>query len=97
MTMIKPPPSSIDPGTPPVVAVSTRIEARREGLLARLKKEHPEVFVEQLHLRGGTIERAYWHFGYVMALADVLRLLGAVDDGDAEQTRTSGKGGSCTN
>lgn len=28
----------------------------------------------QAHLDEGTAERAYWHFGYMMALRDVLRL-----------------------
>lgn len=30
---------------------------------------------EQMHLCEGTPERVYWHFGYAVALKDVLRLL----------------------
>jgi hypothetical protein len=28
---------------------------------------------EQRHLEAGTIEREYWHYGYLMALRDVLK------------------------
>jgi hypothetical protein len=31
---------------------------------------------EQRHLREGTPERTYWHYGYASALKDVLTLLG---------------------
>jgi hypothetical protein len=30
---------------------------------------------EQLHTTEGTSERIYWHYGYMVALCDVLRLL----------------------
>jgi hypothetical protein len=33
-------------------------------------------FAEQRHLDPGTIERAYWHHGYLAALRDVLALTG---------------------
>ncbi len=29
---------------------------------------------QQRHLDEGTVERAYWHYGYMVALRDVLRL-----------------------
>jgi hypothetical protein len=31
--------------------------------------------VEQKHCKEGTVERTYWHYGYMMALRDVLDLL----------------------
>jgi hypothetical protein len=49
-----------------------RVEERRAGIVAWLDTAHPEVFSEQLHVREGTSERAYWHHGYAMALADLL-------------------------
>ncbi len=85
--MIKPPTRqtvATDPQSP-LDAVVSRAQARRAGILGWLNREHPEVFEEQLHIRSGTSERAYWHHGYMMALADVLRALGASDD-DAERT-----------
>ena len=56
-----------------------QLKGRHDGLLKRLDKEHPEVFTEQRHVHKGTSERAYWHHGYMMALSDVLRALGAHD------------------
>lgn len=53
---------------------------RRDRLLEWLDKEHPEVFTEQRHLHKGTSERVYWHHGYMMALSDVLRAIGAPDE-----------------
>lgn len=38
-----------------------------------LSKDHPEIFHEQKHLDAGTIERAYWHYGYMAALRDIER------------------------
>lgn len=35
----------------------------------------PHVTVEQKHLDEGSAERAYWHYGYMVALRDVLNLL----------------------
>lgn len=50
--------------------------AQRERVLSEwLKKNHPEVVAEQKHLDEGSVERAYWHYGYMVALRDVMRLL----------------------
>lgn len=38
---------------------------------------------EQRHLEVGATERVYWHYGYMMALKDVLKRL----DGDVESKR----------
>lgn len=35
----------------------------------------PSCFSEQKHLNDGTTERAYWHYGYMVALSDALRIL----------------------
>lgn len=40
-----------------------------------LKERHPEVFADQTHLDEGTQERAYWHYGRLLALRDVIRAL----------------------
>ncbi len=36
----------------------------------------PEITKDQKHLDSCTSERAYWHYGYMIALRDVLRLIG---------------------
>ena len=53
----------------------SRIIKRKDALRDWLARDHPECG-EQRHLDGGTTERAYWHYGYMMALKDVLRLDG---------------------
>lgn len=40
-----------------------------------LGKNHPEVFNDQKHLDHGTVERAYWHYGYMVALRNILKLM----------------------
>ena len=55
--------------------VLERLSTRRDGLLDWLRKDHPECGDEQKHLDEGSIERAYWHYGYMVALGDTLRLL----------------------
>lgn len=49
---------------------------RADGIEEWLRTTAPECFQEQSHLTEGTRERAYWHYGYMVALRDALRLLG---------------------
>lgn len=42
-------------------------------LMDWLNENAPYAQTDQRHLDEGTVERAYWHYGYAMALADVLR------------------------
>ena len=58
------------------------VEQRIVATQSWLSKNAPEVEVEQRHLDEGTQERAYWHFGYLMALRDIARLAGS-DEGTA--------------
>lgn len=53
----------------------TKLKIRKDGLREFLKKDHPEIFDEQKHLDDGTPERTYWHYGYYVALGDVLNLM----------------------
>ena len=48
---------------------------RTKGINEWLKSVHPSCFIEQEHLNEGTTERAYWHYGYMVALSDALRIL----------------------
>jgi len=52
-------------------AIRRRIEGMREWLI----ENAPECFDEQLHVVEGTRERAYWHYGYMVALRDLEALL----------------------
>lgn len=57
-----------------------RIRRRIEALEAHLREHGIDVFAEQRHLDPGTSERAYWHYGYLVALRDVLGLLPRGDE-----------------
>ena len=54
-----------------ISAVQNRVRELDEWL----RKNAPESLVEQEHLNEGTQERVYWHYGYMIALRDVLRFL----------------------
>lgn len=51
------------------------LKRRRDELVAWLKREDPACFSQQKHLDEGTGERVYWHYGYLTAVRDTLRLL----------------------
>ena len=48
---------------------------RTKGIKKWLMEVRPSCFAEQKHLNEGTAERAYWHYGYMVALSDALRIL----------------------
>ncbi len=50
--------------------IAIRIKTIKDWLML----EHPDIFHEQKHLDEGTTERAYWHYGYLVALKDILNL-----------------------
>ena len=47
------------------------IERRIGSLAAWLARHAPFCVREQAHLDDGTRERAYWHYGYLVAMADM--------------------------
>ena len=51
------------------------IYQRMDGMLQWLRENHPEVFDDQKHLDEGSAERAYWHYGYAVALRDAFAKL----------------------
>ncbi len=55
---------------------ATKLESRRDKIARWLARSGPECGEEQRHLDEGSEERTYWHFGYLMAIKDVLALLG---------------------
>jgi len=54
--------------------MSSPIDRRIHELTEWLREHHPEIAEEQKHLDTGTEPRAYWHYGYLMALKDVQQL-----------------------
>ena len=62
-----------------------KMDGRIKGMSEWLKKEYPHVFKEQKHLdvgnkdnevyRNDCVERVYWHYGYLVALRDIKKLL----------------------
>lgn len=51
------------------------LNKRADGIQKWLKKEKAECQHDQFHLIEGTTERVYWHYGYMVALIDVLNLI----------------------
>jgi hypothetical protein len=64
-------------GTPQVDAVPdiARFAERAIEQFRWLKENGGACFDEQLHLNEGSQERTYWHYGYMVALSDVLCFL----------------------
>jgi hypothetical protein len=63
----------------PQLSADGLIQRRIEGLETWLKENCPECVEEQRHLDEGTVERQYWHYGYLVALRDMKKLLGLDD------------------
>lgn len=61
-----------------------KLQHRYDAMVRWLQEDHPEVS-QQKHLNAGSVEQAYWHYGYAIALRDVLTLLQKEDEepGDA--------------
>lgn len=67
------------PLAPGQVAQTLRDEST--ALSEWLEENGPYCAVEQAHLKAGSRERAYWHYGYLMALRDVQAMLASQRDG----------------
>lgn len=48
------------------------LETRRAGIQEWLRENAPYVFADQKHLDEHSLARAYWHYGYMVALSDAL-------------------------
>jgi len=56
-----------------------KVRERLAGIEIWLTENAPYILADQKHLDENTLERAYWHYGYMVALRDVL----ALTNGDA--------------
>lgn len=52
-----------------------KIQERIDGIKTWLEANAPTIHIGQKHLDEGSIERAYWHYGYLVALRDARNLL----------------------
>lgn len=52
-----------------------KLKAREDNLKKWMEDNHPECLSEQKHLVENSPERTYWHYGYFIALCDILRLV----------------------
>ena len=59
--------------------LNAALSTRMDGLAEFLRKDGRDVFSEQAHLETGSRERAYWHYGYYVALKDVMAKINAID------------------
>jgi hypothetical protein len=57
------------------------IRAKAETLTRWLSEHAPYCETSQKHLDQATVEQAYWHYGYVCAIQDILAIV------DSESTR----------
>jgi len=55
---------------PPEDLIASRIESLKKWI----SDNCPSCETDQKHLDEGTVERAYWHYGYLCALRDVFNL-----------------------
>jgi hypothetical protein len=51
------------------------ISDKASALTEWLAKNEAQCHVDQKHLDPGTMEQAYWHYGYLCALNDVLKIV----------------------
>jgi hypothetical protein len=55
--------------------VADALQKRADTIDAWLSETGSSCKVDQRHCEEGTVERAYWHYGYMVALRDALDLL----------------------
>jgi hypothetical protein len=55
--------------------VANLLQKRVDAIDSWLSEIGSSCKVEQRHCEEGTVERAYWHYGYMVALRDALDLL----------------------
>lgn len=55
--------------------IADRLEHRADKQRDWLSENAPYAQADQKHLDAGTPERAYWHYGYMTALRDVVKMM----------------------
>jgi hypothetical protein len=54
-------------------SLTKSMQDRAESITRWLEQQKPRCTEEQAHLEEGSRERVYWHYGYLVALRDVLQ------------------------
>jgi hypothetical protein len=67
--------SNVPDQIPNEVADLDGLVARARGIRQWLNDTYPACLTDQEHLDAGSKERAYWHYGYMVALNDALGIL----------------------
>lgn len=55
--------------------IANSLEERRAKLSGWISENAPYVAADQNHQNANTPEQAYWHYGYLSAVTDMLRLM----------------------
>lgn len=55
-----------------LTGLELKFAERAEGQRQWISENAPYISHDQKHLNAGTVERAYWHYGYCIALGDVI-------------------------
>jgi hypothetical protein len=58
-----------------LTAVTAMLRARTEHMGSALRTRYILQLEQSKHLDEGSVERAYWHAGYVTAMLDTLRMI----------------------
>lgn len=56
-------------------SISSLARTRAQNIKDMLRQSFPQIGSDQKLLDEGSTERAYWNFGYLSALEDILRLM----------------------
>jgi hypothetical protein len=78
--MIKNPEEIAQPARRRARSLSEGVDERLKALQDWLKENAPGIGDEQKHLDAGSAERAYWHYGYAVALRDIQDCLAGKND-----------------
>jgi len=61
------------------ITINDLLQKRHDDLFAWLSEYAPDCVAEQRHLDKGTSEQVYWHYGYLLAIKDVLAIFNNVN------------------
>lgn len=72
---MRPKPKTLDSAVVSLSDIENTLQSRAEGIDTWLRQIGSSCKAEQKHCEEGTVERTYWHYGYMMALRDALDLI----------------------
>ena len=63
------------PSPAKITSLEAAMRERKDALSNWIRENGESCFNEQLHLEADSSERLYWHYGYLMALRDLINQL----------------------